>query len=349
MPDLPGETLDRLLAGELSAEEQRRLARAAVDDPVLFDQLTAAGVVATALPARPARRRRVLAIAALASAAAIVLAVVVGSRARRAGPEAVTPATTPGPAISTPSTVTTLAAPPVLLTMSASSAKGPAGTFRSDVTGPRDPRMTGTVTSLAGDIVELDLGSVDGVRQGAALTVYHGTKRDAPTGRVIATIVFRDESRARVPAGTAIATGDRIDVAPDVHVAALLESANAHRSIGDTAGAETVIELAARRVQTLQVAPPLRADALNELAAIQIDRRDYAAAELTLHAAETGASGITKIRITNNLGALAALQGDRASAEKLYRSARALAADSAQLAAERAAIDQNLDTLARSR
>ena len=49
MPDMPADSLDRLLAGELSRSEERRLAQAALDDPELFDALTAAAVAKAGL------------------------------------------------------------------------------------------------------------------------------------------------------------------------------------------------------------------------------------------------------------------------------------------------------------
>jgi len=61
------------------------------------------------------------------------------------------------------------------------------------------------------------------------------------------------------------------------------------------------------------------------------------------------ATGILLMRVTNNLGAVAALRGDFAAADTLYRQARALAGDSAGLAADRQAIDKNLDGLKFSR
>jgi Flp pilus assembly protein TadD len=55
------------------------------------------------------------------------------------------------------------------------------------------------------------------------------------------------------------------------------------------------------------------------------------------------------MRVTNNLGAVAALRGDLAAADTLYRQARSLAGDIAGLAADRQAIDRNLDGLKSSR
>ena len=58
MADVPEETIDRLLAGELPAAEQRRIAQAALSDPDLFEQLTAAGVVTNPSTRKFCRREK---------------------------------------------------------------------------------------------------------------------------------------------------------------------------------------------------------------------------------------------------------------------------------------------------
>lgn len=88
-----------------------------------------------------------------------------------------------------------------------------------------------------------------------------------------------------------------------------------------------------------------RAEVLNELGSVQIEQRNLAAAGQTLRAAESYATGASKVRVANNLGALAALRGDRAAADASYQLAYALATDAPELAAERAAIERNLNAL----
>jgi Flp pilus assembly protein TadD len=51
------------------------------------------------------------------------------------------------------------------------------------------------------------------------------------------------------------------------------------------------------------------------------------------------------MRILNNLGAIAALGGDRTGAKSLYESAAVLAGDSPELASDREVIEKNLNTL----
>src|SRR5262245_19873128 len=104
MADMTDRRIDRLLAGDLSAADQRRLAQASLDDPGLFDELIAAAAARSALgeeraarastrePARsiqePTRRWPRTAIVSLAAAAAIVLAVGYATWPRRAAPAA---------------------------------------------------------------------------------------------------------------------------------------------------------------------------------------------------------------------------------------------------------------------
>ncbi len=140
MPDVPAERLERLLAGELPAEEQRRLAQAALSDPELFDWLTAAGVATSALaepaspPASKARRAKI-AVVVLAAAAVILLAVVYR-------PWTAARTSSAGAAAAPTLTGATLIEPPVLLVARATPATGPA--FRSEAASSRPPKPAGT-------------------------------------------------------------------------------------------------------------------------------------------------------------------------------------------------------------
>jgi hypothetical protein len=400
MADVPDETIDRLLAGELPAAEQRRIAQAALDDPDLFELLTAAGVVTNSVDAKNAKapssvlnnssvapgapwtRPRVIVMTMVAAAAAIVLAVAIG-RTRNAATPAPTGNVAQAPVI--PAAIP----PPLLLTARLDAASQPA--FRTDAGTSRLPRQTGTIVSVHDGEVDLDLGSLDGLKQGSELRAVHG-REDARNGsRVTITVVFRERSRGRLAAGVQVQAGDRVDVAPAVHVSAILEQAAARSAAGDLPGARRLAQLAVSRARTADVsadvrrrsldqlgrleheagdldasapllaeaadefdiAPPAtpdeRAGVLNELGAIRIEQRDFAAAERTLQSARSFATGVLLMRVTNNLGAVAALRGDLAAAGTLYRQARSLAGDSAALAADRQAIDKNLDGLKSSR
>jgi hypothetical protein len=298
-------TLDRLLAGELTRNEERRLAQAALTDPELFDTLTAAAVARHALASErepekrshlvPARRRAPV-LAALAAAAGLVFAL---SYVWRISPS---PAPTAPPVTETVSGVAT----PILLTARLDSAQ--AQTFRADATSSRPPKDAGVIVRARGDVVEVDLGSLDGLKQGVALQIV----RDGSSiGPIAVTTVFRDHARGRPDKGVVAQTGDRVEVDPAVHASARLE----------------------------------HAEALNELGVAQTDRRELSDAARTFESALAFATGPTRVRVTNNLGALAALRGDRAEAERRYRQADALAAASSELAAERQTIAGNLSAL----
>ncbi len=412
MPDVPAETLDRLLAGELSASDERRIAQLALADPEIFELLTAAGIVKMAVVADQdsqeniphadremappgirsnptavrgsawTSRPRVLAMTALATAAVIVLAIAFGS-SRFAGRPAVIKSAATAPRIDA------AIPPPLLLTARLDAANQPA--FRTDAETSRLPKQTGTIASVHDGDVDIDLGSLDGLKQGVELRAVHGQEDARAGGRVTITVVFRERSRGRLGAGANVQAGDRVDVAPTAHVAAILEQATARRTAGDLAAARKLAQLAVSRSSAAEVAADVRrrsldqlgmlqhqagdldeagrllaaaadlfdaapaavaaerADVLNELGAMRIEQRDYAAAERALQSALSYATGAAKVRVTNNLGAIAALRGDMAAADRLYREARSLAGDSADLAADRQAIEKNLDGLKTSR
>ena len=381
MADASVDTIDPLLAGELSAEDQRRMAQLALDNPDLFDRLTAAAAVRAVVAERDhretsvqgvRRRLQVLAGAALAAAATIVVAVAY-FRSTPAAPSA------PAVAVSQPVEIA-----PVLLT--ARAGQTPDQTFRTDASSSRLPRQSGTIVTVHDDVVEIDLGSLDGLSEGLKLAVLRPGPASEP-GEIIVTTVFRERARGRPGGGSALRAGDRIDVGAAVYLKAILEQATARQSAQDRVGAEQLFELAASNAESPEVPADLRrqarerlglvrhqsgtladaarlltaaadefekapvasrserADVQNELGAVQIEQRDYSSAERTLRSAEASAAGVAKMRVMNNLGAVAALRGDRTAAKSFYESARTLAAESQELASDRAAIEKNLSAL----
>jgi len=389
MADIPDVVIERLLAGEMSAEEQRRLAQSALDDTDLFDTLTAAAVVRSTLserdrtdaqtaasPSAPLPRPGLwLACSVLAAAATIVLAFVYF----RTGSSV--------PAIPADTTVveSPIASPPVLLTARARPA--PTDTFRSDPTSSRFPRRSGTVVTIRDGVAEIDLGALDGMSEGLRVQVLNPDGR-SDREQLTITTVFRERSRGRLAEnGSTARVGDRVTVSAAVHVKAALEQAAARQTAQDLGAAEALLELAVstaelrdvsadlRRQARQQLAvfkhrsgelaeaarlltsaanefetPPAassleRAETLNELGVVQIEQRAYPTAERTLRSAESHSSGAAKMRILNNLGAIAALGGDRTGAKSLYESAAVLAGDSPELASDREVIEKNLNTL----
>jgi hypothetical protein len=390
--DTPDIAIDRLLAGEMSAEEQRRLAQAALDDPNLFDTLTVAAVVRSTLsephrsgaqiealpPALLQPRRGVWLASALAVAATIVMTFVY-VRTR--------PSVAPVPAAAA------VAEPPVSIApvlLTARAAATPTDTFRSNPTSSRLPKRSGTIVTIRDGIADIDIGSLDGISEGLNVNVL-GVDGGSERGQLTITTVFRERSRGRLTAIAPARVGDRVEVSAGVHVTAALEQATARETAQDVAAVRALLELAAstaesrdvpanlrrqarqrlavfkhrsgdlgeaERLLTLASAefetPPVasvaeRADLLNELGVVQIEQREYSTGERTLRSAESYASDAARMRILNNLGAIAALGGNRTQAKSLYESAAVLAGNSPELASDRAAIETNLNTLGNKR
>jgi hypothetical protein len=380
MRELPAESLDRLLAGELARSEERRLAQDALGDPDLFEALTAAALTRTALEPELKRRSRRSAavVAALAAAAALVLAVAYSRSSNRPSPpQPVSPPFAAAPPVTWQ---------PVLLGVRLDVVPGQ--TFRADVAHSREPRPTGAVVSVRDGSADVDIGSLDGLTQGSTPALV----RDGhPLGRLTITTVFRERARGRVDRGAVVQPGDRVDVEPAVHVGAILDRVAAKKAGGDFRGARDLARLAVSRSQNEAVPADIRrrslfelaalerqagdleqaarllqqdvdafdqapaaagaerGEVLNELGVVQIDRRDLVAAERALGSAQALATGATRARVANNLGAVTALKGDRAAAERFYRLADSLAATDPALVVDRQAIAKNLAGLQTSR
>ncbi len=396
MPDFRDSQLDRYFAGELSGPEQRDLAQAALDDPELFDALTAAAAIkATVLRGAPARAsvrpsERPLAWVGIAAAAAAAIAVAIVYRPSSTIP---VPKTTPsaGSATSTANAVvnpTGIASQPVILTTRLDALAGRStAAFRTDETHSRSPKNQGVIVSAEDGEVAIDLGSLDGVVKGSELRVFRGDADPKAVGRLTIVTVFRERSRGRTAPGGSPRTGDRVEVAPGVRVTALSDQVGALIAAGDIIAARALAERAvsvsqtpgvsadARRqalaqlgtlehragvldvaerhlrgaVDGLDAGPAAtgmqRAEILNELGAVLIERGNHSEAESTLRRAQSSASGATGVYVANNLAALAALRRDARAAESMYQSALALAGSSPELEADRRAILKNLDSL----
>jgi tetratricopeptide (TPR) repeat protein len=349
MPDRNAKSLDRLLAGELSHAEQRRLAQEALDDPELFDALTAAALTKTALETPTARdetsrflerrqrpRRAILAM--LAAAAVVMLAVPYGWVRWSNRPAA------PAQTVAAP----VLVAPPVLLTARVvTTTEQTAQAFRTEAVAGRLPKDTGTVVSVNDGVADIDIGALDGLKQDMNLGILRGQRR---VGSITTTAVFRERARGRRSGD--VRSGDRVEIDPAVTVSVILGQAMARRAAGDLNGARELAANAVSRADAASLPPEVRTrsltelgEILNQLGAAQIERRDFAGAERTLQSAQSVAAGLTRMRVANNLGALAALRGDRTAADDWYRRAAALAGDSPDLAADRQAIEKNLAAL----
>ncbi len=390
--DAPDDRLDGFMAGELSAPQQRELAQAALDNPELFDTLTAAALLketvrasdaapAVDAPVR-ANRARVAMIAGGAMAAAAVLAwLAIRPPAPPARDTVAAPATTAR--LREPAEPAPASAAPVFLRAQLDDGGGQASAFRSVERGSRLPKEAGEVTSVDNGDIEVNLGSLDGVENGSTLRIV---ARNDGAATLQLDAVFRERSRGHLTAGAAH-PGDRAEVSRAQHVNALLDHARSRAAAGDFAPATRLAELAVARAGGGPVEPPVRRRALAALGALEyragavedaarhlrlavaelekettaspadraglldalatalIDRREYTDAERMLQAAAPQAAGRTAVRIANNLGALAALRGDRAAAESHYRSALELAAMSPDLEPDARVIRGNIDGL----
>ncbi len=158
--------------------------------------------------------------------------------------------------------------------------------------------------------------------------------------------VAGDTSGARNLARLAVAAATPADVPSDLRRRAFDSLGTLEHQLGNLGDAASLITHAVEDFNRPPVASPgARAAILNELGAIRIEQRDYAAAREALDSARSYADGALAVRVTNNLGALAALQGDRPTAERLYQQARALVGESADAASDREAIEKNLRAL----
>jgi tetratricopeptide (TPR) repeat protein len=403
MPDSVDDRLDRYLDGQLSGADQRELAQAALDDPELFDTLTAAALLKAmklqandtdgATSVRRFRNTRLaLALAGITAVAAMLALVMVYRSSEPTAPLQPTPSSAPA-TTSTPDASAVAASAratsrPVLLTARFDDpATQPTTRFRTAESSSRLPQSDGAIVSIDDGQATIDLGALDGLEKGSELRVFRGRDDAKSIGRVTIATVFRERSRGEpTPPGT-LQAGDRVEVAPARHLAALLDQASARMTSGDTKAARALAERAvstsqasavpadSRRralerlgtfehrdgaldaaAQHLQAAvdaldgPPAataeeRAEVLNELGAVLIERGNHAEAEKILRRAEPQATGAIGAHIANNLAALAALRGDSVAAESLYRSALTLAGNAPDFESDRRAIRENLEKL----
>ena len=341
--------LDGYLAGELSPEEQRALARKALDDPELFDQLASAAMVTAAAKNEVVAVRRANGVrlrwmlTGAAAALAIIVAVVSIERPRPEPTTASSATAAPSSSATDPATPSATAAiQPVLLTARLGDlVRQPSSEFRSAADTSRAPKSSGVVVGIEEGEVAIDLGSLDGLAKGSEVQVVR-RGATAPS-RLTITTVFRERSRGRVASPNAVHVGDRVEVPSTLQLTALMEHALSRIAAGDADAARTMARQAV--AVSTNVPDPDGADAMNELASVLISSRDYADAEALLRRAQMNATGLTAVRVANNLGAVAALQGDRAAAESMYRSALTLAGSTPESESARRSIEKNLHDL----
>jgi Flp pilus assembly protein TadD len=355
--------LDRYALRELTAAEARDLAQKSLDDPDLFDDLTASGLAAAALsaPAKVVRfpRKTRFVVAGAAAAAAIVL---VSLYSMRPSQPRETPTSSPlAPALE----ASAKPGQPILLPSGPEREQNSAPVFRSPASDNRAPRSTGSIVSLADGEAAVDLGSLDGLAKGSDMQVFRNEKF---IGQAKVTAVFRE--RSRTVAAPGVQVNDQVRPAPGVYLDALLQQADAMSARGDSGGARKMVEKAAAWTETandpprelerlatweyqvgsFQAAekhyqsaePEASFGALNNLAVLRILRRDYDGAEVPLSRviSTSPKTDIAYARSLNNLGVLAELRGDKRKAEALYSDALRAAPDASPL--DRQSLETNL-------
>ena len=357
--------MDRYVRRELTAAEGRDLAQKSLDDPELFEDLTASALAAAALASPPKvvrfpRKTRFIA-AGVAAAAAIVAVLLYSLRPSQQ---------------------------PALPQIAASSRLKPSLAWSADHrffwrAGSRlrraaiMPRSSGArrrravlpgppvrSSPVEDGLAAIDLGSLDGLGKDSQLEVFRGEKS---VGHLAVTAVFRDRARARILDGARILVKDQVRAPAAVYLDALLQQVEA-LSGRDPVAARATAEKAGAFAETAKVPPvelerlagleyqlgllqaaekhyqsaePLASfGALNNLAVLRILHGDYNGAEAPLNRVVSTApkTDTEYARSVNNLGVLAELHGDRQNAEQLYTEALALSAGSP----DRRALEANL-------
>jgi len=259
----------------------------------------------------------------------------------------------------------------------------PAAEFRGTSADGREPRPEGSVVAVEDDRVTIDLGALDGLSRGARVEVLHnltpagtitidrvfrerasGTAPDGamlphPGDRVRVALSIQVDAllsgardrlavgeragarafaeRAVERAGTASGT-----TASRVRALALLGAIDGES--GNSDAAEANLRAALQEIDRGATVPINEAaEIANELGVVLIGKSKVDAAARILSGVNERASGVTAVRVANNLAAALALGGDRTAAEQHYREALARAAAIPALDRERRAIQQNLD------
>lgn len=375
----PNTRLDRFLAGDLSAAEQRQLAEEALEDPHLFDLLTAAALVKTnlvqdvgsrppvdAMPAdgaaqrpnrpltfvargQPGPRRRgrqVLLWASVATAAAAALAFILIQplEYRLSGPNE-PPDPSPATNTSTPSPGVVPVVPhPVIL--SARLYEEPTTEFRGTAESTPLPREAGTVVSIEGGEVSVDLGAVDGLEKGSIVQLSRGGDSAPAIGTLSIVRVFRQRSIGIANVGEP-AVGDRVEIAPALRVTALLDQVSASLVARDVATARNLAVRAVAVAQSGGVREDLSRRALARLGTLEYTAGRLDAAERHLQTAidrldiPPAAAPAERTAISNVLGATLIARERYDQAESLLRRAQPQASG-----AEAVRLTNNLAALA---
>lgn len=325
MPEILERKMDRYLRGELTPAEARELAHAALSDSALFDALAAHSAMEQSLQ-DPAFRAAVLAptkvvrfprkvwgigMAALAAAIAVFELYI---NSRRQAPH-------------------TLAGTPILIAKDfAPSSSTSAPVFRAAPADSRAPQPEGTIVAQDNLLVTINLGSLDGLTTGIQLNVLRTGSKN-PTGRLEATTIFRDRSRARIVSGAAH-EHDRVRAEPSVYLNAVAEVMGSDLKVAHNA---------VQWAQSNAVPPSAMRPLLERLAPLDYTDADFSAADRDYQLLRDSApTPDERAEALNNLGAIADQRGQISMALEFYQQALRTVANSAH---DRQIIEANLARL----
>ncbi len=214
------EQLDLFARGELTPGESRDLAQRALDDPDLFDELTATSLARSVLWRRRTRSAR---ISWMVAAAAAVLVLAVGFYTLRR-PSHLAPQ------------IAAVSTQPILLSQNAASTA-----FRAAEPDSRAARASGSVIQVGDGAVTIDLGSLDGLAKGSEVELV----RDGQViGKLTLTTIFRDHARGLASAGISVHVKDSVRVPQQMVVRAALDQIDALIARGDIDAARRIAQQA---------------------------------------------------------------------------------------------------------
>jgi len=331
------EKLARFASGEVTAEEARELARASLESPAWFEELTAtalskAAVSTVPVPAEPARRGWWRSPFLLATAAVIVIALLVVPYGMRhtqkhsASIPSVSPQT-PTTGAPTPTLAFSPAsAQPILLAESLQLAipRSTTQVFRGDEEGARAPRHTGSIISVEDGQATMNLGSTDGLMKGSQVEIFRDDALKNRVGTLRVATVFREQARVNI-GGNDVKLHYVVRVTDRDHLQALLQQADDLEARGDLTGARRLAEQASEWSKPAIVTTSQRARATEVLARLDFKAKDLASAETHYRAAldllttdpHTSPDDLGKLQ--SDLAALVMLRGDYDAADKLLR------------------------------
>lgn len=336
------EKLTRFAGGDVTPEEVRELARASLESPAWFEELTATALAKTAvssvpLPAEPLRRAWWRSPFSLAAAATVVVGVAVvpylaRTSQRRGEPAGIASSQsaitgTPLPTLA----FTPGSAQPILLAqdLQFTAPARAMQVFRGEEQGSRSPRQIGAILSVEDGLATISLGSADGLMKGSEIDIYRDSSLKDRVGTLRVETVFREQARGDV-GGNEYKTQYAARVADRDHLQARLQQADDFESRGDLTAARRTAVHASEWANSARLTPSQRARATELLGRLDFQAKNLAGAEthyraaLDLLSTDPHASPDDLGEVQNNLAALAMVLGEYDSVRKLLETGTAV-------------------------